>query len=263
MRMSGSVMTMISSFGEVLKTLRKQSKVNQQKLAIHLGVHPNTISKWERGVCLPESKTIVLELARQLHLNAQDTRLLLEASLTALSPYWYMPYQRDPFFTGREDILQKMHKALYLEQTAMFSRSFTLSGLAGIGKTQLAIEYAYQHANDYTAIFWMSAETAESLLASYLAVAKLLDLPEKQEQGQDHIVAAVVRWLTNHSDWLLIFDNVEDVGLVKRFLPSNRRGALLFTSRRRALGMTMQALDLGKMTLEEGMHLLLKRTRLL
>src|SRR5579883_2783767 len=101
-------MATISSFGEVLKTLRKQSKVNQQKLATQLGVHLNTIGKWERGICLPGSKTIVLELARQLRLDAQGTRLLLEASLTTLSPYWYVPYRRNPFFTGREDILQQV-----------------------------------------------------------------------------------------------------------------------------------------------------------
>jgi tetratricopeptide (TPR) repeat protein len=256
--------TTLSSFGELLKTLRKQSKVNQQELATRLGMHLNTISKWERGICLPESKTIVLELANQLHLNAHDTRLLLEASLTALSPYWHVPYQRNPFFTGREEVLQRVHEALHQQQSALLSQSSALSGLGGIGKTQTAIEYAYRYANDYAAIFWVSAETTESLTSSFLALAEALNLPERHDHEQQRIVVAVLRWLNMHSDWLLIFDNVEDLELVKGFLPSSRRGtALLFTSRRKALGITAQALDLHQMTLAEGMRLLLRRSRLL
>ena len=255
--------TTLSSFGDLLKTLRKQSKVNQQELATRLGVHLNTISKWERGICLPESKTIVLELANQLHLNTHDTRLLLEASLTALSPYWHVPYQRNPFFTGREEVLQRVHEALHQQQGALLSQSSALSGLGGIGKTQTAIEYAHRYANDYAAVFWASAETTESLTSSFLALAEVLNLPEQHEHEQQRIVAAVLRWLNIHSDWLLIFDNVEDLELVKRFLPSSHRGtALLFTSRRRALGITAQALDLRQMTLAEGMRLLLRRSRL-
>jgi tetratricopeptide (TPR) repeat protein len=256
--------TTLSSFGELLKTLRKQGKVNQQELATRLGVHFNTISKWERGICLPESKTIVLELANQLHLNTHDTRLLLEASLTALSPYWHVPYQRNPFFTGREEVLQRVHEALHQQQSALLSQSSALSGLGGIGKTQIAIEYAYRYANDYAAVFWVAAETTESLTSSFLAFAEVLNLSERHEHEQQRIVTAVLRWLNTHSDWLLIFDNVEDLELVKGFLPSSRRGtALLFTSRQKALGITAQALGLHQMTLAEGIRLLLRRSRLL
>jgi tetratricopeptide (TPR) repeat protein len=255
--------TTLSSFGELLKTLRKRSKVSQRELAARLGVHLNTVGSWERGDFLPESKTVVLEIARQLGLDAQDTRLLLEASLTALSPYWHLPYQRNPFFTGREVVLQRVHEALHQRQSALLSQSSALSGLGGIGKTQAAIEYAYQHANDYAAVFWISAETTESLAASFLALAEVLNLPEQHDHEQNRIIGAVLRWLNGHSDWLLIFDNVEDIELVKSFLPSSRGGSLLFTSRRKALGITAQALDLHQMTLEEGMRLLLHRARLL
>jgi tetratricopeptide (TPR) repeat protein/transcriptional regulator with XRE-family HTH domain len=253
----------LSNFGDLLKTFRKRAHIVQQELAARLGVHRNTIGSWERGDFLPESKTLVLELARQLQLDAHDTRRLLEASLTGLSPYWYVPYQRNPFFTGREEVLQRVHKALHGQHTALLCQSSTLSGLGGVGKTQTAIEYAYRYANDYAAVFWVSAETAESLTTSFLTLAEVLALPEQREHEPSKLVTAVIRWLNTHSDWLLIFDNVEDIELVKRFLPSSRRGALLFTSRQQALGFTAQALDLQQMTLEEGMHLLLYRARLL
>src|SRR5579884_4153797 len=190
--------TTLSSFGELLRALRKRRKVSQRELAARLGVHLNTVGSWERGDFLPESKTVVLEIARQLALDVQDTRLLLEASLTALSPYWHLPYQRNPFFTGREEVLQRVHEALHRQQNALLSQSSALSGLGGIGKTQTAIEYAYRYANDYAAVFWVSAETNESLTSSFLALAEVLNLPEQHDHEQQRIVSAVLRWLNTH-----------------------------------------------------------------
>src|SRR5215469_13828493 len=196
-------------FGELLQQLRKRKKISQQQLANRLGVHRNTIGGWERGDRLPETKGMVLELANQLSLNEQETRQLLEASLTALAPYWQMPYQRNPLFTGREEILYPLHEVLSHEETAILSQSYALSGLGGIGKTQTAVEYAYRHANEYSALFWIGADTYERLASDFLMLAEVLNLPERQEHDLSKVMAAVQRWLSNHRDWLLIFDIVE------------------------------------------------------
>jgi tetratricopeptide (TPR) repeat protein len=250
-----------STFGELLSILRKQRKISQIELAKKLDLHRNTISQWERGICLPDNRTIVLELSRQLALNTHDTRNLLEASLTAIAPYWYIPYRRNPFFTGRESVLQELHNVLGTACSATFSQSYALSGLGGIGKTQTVIEYAYRYANEYSATLWINAETTESIASSLIAIADLLKLPEKQEQNR--IVAAIMQWLTNHSQWLLIFDNVEDPELVKDVLPATRHGSLLFTSRKQALGLAAKTLNLEQMTVEEGTYFLLRRAKLL
>jgi transcriptional regulator with XRE-family HTH domain len=92
-------------FGDLLKTLRKMKHLSQQALADKLGVHRNTIWSWEQGVYLPDSKGMVLELARLLDLDEPETRQLLEASLTTVSSYWNVPFARNPFFTGREQVL--------------------------------------------------------------------------------------------------------------------------------------------------------------
>lgn len=63
-------------FGELLHELRKRKRINQQQLADRLGVHRNTIGTWEQGDFLPDSRGIVLKLARLLSLDVQETRHL-------------------------------------------------------------------------------------------------------------------------------------------------------------------------------------------
>ena len=59
----------IDSFGALLKEFRTRGRLTQQQVAEKLGIHRNTIGTWERGDYLPESKGLVLELARLLRLN--------------------------------------------------------------------------------------------------------------------------------------------------------------------------------------------------
>src|ERR1700737_4876343 len=66
------------------RAYRKRKRMTQKQLAQLLETHANTISSWELGTYLPQTRGLVLELARHLGLNDQETRPLLGASLTAL-----------------------------------------------------------------------------------------------------------------------------------------------------------------------------------
>jgi transcriptional regulator with XRE-family HTH domain len=255
--------TLPSSFGEMLKVFRLRRRLTQQALASALDVHRNTIGAWERGDYLPESKTTMLELAQRLRLNEQEKRQFLEASLTALSPYWHLPTPSNPYFTGREEVLHALHRRLHVDQAVALTQSYALHGLGGIGKTQIALEYAYRYALEYAAIFWIGAETSERIVSSLLHIAELLGQPELQDADQRQIVAAVQRWLNNHRRWLLIWDNVDDLGLILPFLPSARQGAMLFTTRCQTLGTLAHGMVLQPMTEDEGVLFLLRRSRLL
>src|SRR2546423_2482140 len=107
---------------------------------------------------------------------------------------WNVPFRRNPFFTGREDVLIHLHDVLISGKTAALTQAQAISGLGGIGKTQTSLEYAYRYRYDYQTVLWAKADTRETLVSDFVAIAGLLNLPEKNEQYQNRIVAAVKRW---------------------------------------------------------------------
>jgi tetratricopeptide (TPR) repeat protein len=176
---------------------------------------------------------------------------------------WTVPYARNPYFTGRDPLLEQLHHLLAHAHRAALSQSAVLNGLGGIGKTQTAIEYAYRHVHDYTAVFWIEAETTERLVTSFVTLAETLNLPERQESEKPQVVSAVLRWLKMHQGWLLIFDNVEDLEIVRSFVPTVPHGSILFTTRLQAVGTLAQQVTVETMGLAEGTLLLLRRAKLL
>jgi tetratricopeptide (TPR) repeat protein/transcriptional regulator with XRE-family HTH domain len=251
------------SFGELLKSFRKRQHLTQTQLARQLGVHMNTVSSWEVGTYLPATRGLVLELARHLALSESETRQFLEASLTGFSPHWLVPLKRNSLFTGREQILEALHTRLGVNQMVALTQPSALHGLSGVGKTQIALEYAYRYALEYSAIFWIGAETAESIVSSLLHIAELLQLPERDDEDHRRAVVAVQHWLSTHDQWLLIWDNVEDLALLDHFLPSTRQGAIVITTRCQALGTLAQGIDLEPMGQEEGILFVLRRAKVL
>lgn len=133
--------------------------------------------------------------------------------------------------------------------------------MGGIGKTQLALEYAYRCVESYQSILWLQAETRELLWADLAALADALHLVAREGQSSRERIEAVQRWLQEHSSWLLIVDNLADLGLLQEFLPPTPRGHILLTTRIQATGPEIEGLVLEKMPLEEGALLLLRRTK--
>jgi tetratricopeptide (TPR) repeat protein len=172
---------------------------------------------------------------------------------------WNLPYPRNPYFTGREDALKRLHDTLTSSKTAAITQPQAISGLGGIGKTQTAVEYAYRYQSDYKAILWAKADTRETLVSDLVTLAGLLNLPEKDAQDQSLAVAAVKGWLQTHRDWLLILDNADDLAMVREFIPPAVKGHLLLTTRAEATGRLAQRVEVEKMEPEEGALFLLRR----
>jgi tetratricopeptide (TPR) repeat protein/DNA-binding XRE family transcriptional regulator len=252
------------AFGELLGQFRTEAKLTQQKLAVLMQKARGTIVNWENGIYLPKERALVLELAKILHLDSLKRDQLLEAALfDPLGTVWTIPFQRNPFFTGREDILNYLQMTLSTGKTVTLMQPQALKGLGGIGKTHTAIEYAYRHHDEYQAILWAPATTSSILQASLVSIATILNLPQKTERDQDLIVKAVKQWLMNHSDWLLILDNVEDLESVGLLYPWAHSGHVIITTRSQSVGGIALSITLEKMEPEEGALFLLRRATLI
>ncbi len=199
-------------------------------------------------------RRVIVEEVSQLSASAQRA---------ALPQIWNIPYARNPVFTGREAVLTRLADSLFRGQAVALSQPQAISGLGGIGKTQIAVEYAYQHRQDYQTVLWTRADTTDALVSGYVALAGLLHLPERDAQEQGATVQAVMRWLTTHTGWLLILDNADDLSRVRSFLPSTFSGHLLLTTRAHAMGRLAQRIEVDIMQEDQGALLLLRRAGLL
>jgi tetratricopeptide (TPR) repeat protein len=134
--------------------------------------------------------------------------------------------RRNPGFTGRDDMLNRLHDTLRGGSRVAVQ---ALHGMGGVGKTQLALEYAHRFAGEYDLVWWIPAEQPE-LIGDHLAtLAQKLRLvpmgratPEAVEALRDH--------LRRVDRWLLVFDNAEDRDQLAPWLPDGS-GHLLITSR--------------------------------
>src|SRR6185312_12457001 len=101
-------------------------------------------------------------------------------------------FQRNPFFTGREAPLKQLRQQLQENGSVAINQPLSVSGLGGIGKTQLALEYAYQsYRTVYQAVFWVDATNKETLQSDYDELAHLLELPERTESDKNRRIQAV------------------------------------------------------------------------
>lgn len=163
---------------------------SQERLAEALETSVMTVRRWEHDAVTPRPR-FRAQLCRLFQRSNEE--LFGQGEVGAPPVLWTVPYPRNPYFIGRESILVAMHALLTSNQTV------ALTGLGGIGKTRTVTEYAYRYAPAYGGgVFWLAAETAESLTTSMQHIADLLHLSEGQAAGQSRMVAAVQRWFTTH-----------------------------------------------------------------
>ncbi|MEA2735086.1 MAG: hypothetical protein QOE14_1537 [Humisphaera sp.] len=142
---------------------------------------------------------------------------------------WNVPYNRNVHFTGRDDELSDLQRSLASTEPAR--RVQVICGLGGVGKTQLALEYVYRAKERYKIVWWINADEPATLALGYAKLATHIGMHVPEGTSLDDIRHALRRKLNERDDWLLIFDNVAGVDDIKNYLPTDRTGHVLITSR--------------------------------
>jgi tetratricopeptide (TPR) repeat protein len=133
---------------------------------------------------------------------------------------------RNPHFTGRTEVLAHLESLLGQGVVAVTA----VQGLGGIGKTELALEYAWIHRERYAVTWWVHASNQVEMTADLVRLARALGLGT--DANPEHTIDLLRAEMDTRSDWLLVFDNASDATAVRSFLPGGG-GRVLVTSRLR------------------------------
>ncbi|MEU4241349.1 FxSxx-COOH system tetratricopeptide repeat protein [Actinoplanes sp. NPDC026619] len=159
--------------------------------------------------------------------------------------------RRNPAFTGRVSMLNRLHDTLGDDRRAAIQ---ALYGLGGVGKTQLALEYAHRFAGEYDLVWWVPSEQPE-LIGDHLATLAADMGLVPVGSATPNAVKQLHSRLRGSARWLLIFDNAEKREDLAPWLPDGR-GHLIITSRSPAWAGVAEPLDVDVFSRAESVALL-------
>jgi cellulose biosynthesis protein BcsQ/tetratricopeptide (TPR) repeat protein len=157
---------------------------------------------------------------------------------------------RNLHFAGREEDLKRI-RALLPSGTPV-----AICGLGGVGKTSLAVEYAYRYRSDYSATLFCPVGSESEMHLRCADLVQLLPVTVTDTDPGDALRA----WLEGNGGWLLILDDAIDPLLVRSILPQSPRGHLLYTTRAQQVSaLHAQAVSIESMSQELSIGFLEKR----
>ena len=206
-----------------------------------------------------------------------------------------LDYNRNTLFTARDEELKLIHDHLTgANGSTERSSVIKLHGIGGVGKTQLALEYAYLFRDSYESVWWIDAQSPQSIqtcclrfaqkliqhyasrqkepnytdIARHLGIENLVDDNGNLQLGERPpvlMIDVVKEWLgrDKNDHWLIIFDNLDEVDTFKitDLLPHNLKGNVIITTRNRNVANLGTEVHLYAMPEQAGIELLLKSYR--
>ncbi|KAF9884697.1 hypothetical protein FE257_001326 [Aspergillus nanangensis] len=170
-----------------------------------------------------------------------------EEKKSGINSFWMVPFLRNPGFVGRGHELTKIEE-LIIKPTG--PAKIAICGLGGVGKTQIALELAYRmrDRDPDCLIFWIPCTGFEGVEQAYMSIAQMVGLQQVRPAEVKERVQAYLSQ-ANTEKWLLIFDNADDMDMwindsptapaLKKFLPRNQKGRIIFTTRNRTLAVKL------------------------
>ena len=231
---------------------------------------------------LPESESPLAHSVNPPH-RFQDSKLKLSFDIP-----FSLNIRDNRGFVGREYLLENLKQEI--EQGKDGLNIIVLYGTGGMGKTQLALKYVYQHYGNYSSVFFVNTASVQTTILGfiqimqrlvqhhgqssddYVHIGRLLGMAGKldpagcftatSEAEEQHVVSAVKQWFSapGNTNWLLVFDNLDDPDLVdiEKYIPLCNHGTVIITSRRReCIQPGRRGLEVQQMRHMESIQLLL------
>ncbi|KAL4774447.1 hypothetical protein BDW60DRAFT_214958 [Aspergillus nidulans var. acristatus] len=165
--------------------------------------------------------------------------------------HWVVPLPRNPKFVGRQDEIMKLEKLLTMQDGP---GRIAITGLGGVGKTQIALEVAYRirDRDHECTVLWVPCTSHALIEQMFLRFAEILGLHGVKPADVKEQIKAYLS--SKHAGkWLLVFDNADDTEMwlaaddqapaLEDFLPQSEQGHILFTTRNRKLAMKLAPLS--------------------
>jgi len=214
-----------------------------------------------------------------------------------------LPFAPNQLFCGREDLIDRIHTIFdpaksatdVTSPTSTARQLIALHGLGGIGKTQIALEYAHRYEQFYTTILWVDAKDRTVLESSgvrilqqlvchyatrspsnpdYIRIASELGIPggidpsgaiRQETVNSNSVWRGIKQWLQKKGNvrWLLLVDNNDDLEAVNilDYLPTSNWGSIIVTSRRSDIQSLGHSISVTEMEKDIGRVLLTKAMR--
>ncbi|WP_353280612.1 tetratricopeptide repeat protein [Wolbachia endosymbiont (group B) of Cyclophora punctaria] len=192
-------------------------------------------------------------------------------AIVAREPIWFNVKKPVILFAGRREELIDLHNKIQRssEKVTVISQITSISGLGGIGKTELARQYVQEYSKDcYDNVIWINAESEIALVESFTRLAKnKLRIDIKDENGKEKDIKALIEEVYeffSNSKSLFIFDDAEKSNYLNKFLPihdslpGGNGPYILITSRNREWERGIEVINLNELKSEEAIEFVKK-----
>ncbi|PSN58604.1 hypothetical protein BS50DRAFT_614817 [Corynespora cassiicola Philippines] len=229
---------------------------------------------------LEESKKVKeMAAATRRYIGSQDVSRQMQACAGSVAGREYFGEYRTVFslagvprvrqFVDRPAEMAELERVLLPRRGQNQRQSVhILRGLGGIGKTQLAVEFARRHQRRFSSVFWLDGRSEDSIKRSLASCASRIPQGQIAEVSRayaadggtdvDAVVRDVMAWLAqpDNTSWLLVIDNVDreysaqgtdaEAYDVRRYLSGADHGSVLITTRLARLEQLGEAQQVGK-----------------